>query len=304
MNSHTPKPKNLILLHRREHPSNNLFLVHDRSGDIVGYIEFCRHLTASFNCWGIQAERLENFAPVDVVIGDLAADYLKKIKQVQSEGPYYIAAWSFGAEVAFEMARLLEQNGEAVAFLAFIDAPGPGDGGRTDVPEFSLESEMALIKKYFRGMGLDKKLESVTGLKDFWPLVVKELEARRFHPEYLRRIVMDFDRNAVPVSPGLRIPQLVHYWNINRSFLSARRRYVPSGKLETQLYFYRAMRSRIDHRGQWDGYCVQPVTYRDVPGNHLSIFRQPLVRDFARMFSGDTGQGIKFPAPRLINGSR
>jgi len=39
----------------------------------------------------------------------------------QPSGPYHVAAWSSGGPVAFEMARLLEESGERVATLAFLD---------------------------------------------------------------------------------------------------------------------------------------------------------------------------------------
>lgn len=281
------KDRNLMLLRRQGGGEGNLFLVHDRSGDVVGYIEFCRQLLISVNCWGIQGGVLAGFAPREVSIEGIAGEYVEKMKRVQPLGPYLLGGWSFGGEVTFEMVRQLEALGEEIGFLAFIDAPGPQDGGQKDISGFSLETELALIKKYFPGMGLEARVLGLEGLEQFWPVIISELETRGFHPGYLRRIVADLDRNAVPFSAGLDIRRLVHYWNMNRSFLRARRRYIPGGKIKTRLYYYGAAESRRIEKGNWDDYCEQEVVYRELPGNHHSIFRLPLVQELARVFSLD-----------------
>src|SRR6185436_2978377 len=43
------------------------------------------------------------------------------IRQVQPEGPYQLAGWSFGGTIALEMAQQLQKGGESVAFLGVID---------------------------------------------------------------------------------------------------------------------------------------------------------------------------------------
>jgi thioesterase domain-containing protein len=51
----------------------------------------------------------------------MAEHYLAAIHQVQPEGPYQLAGWSFGGTVALEMAQQLQKTGESVAFLGIID---------------------------------------------------------------------------------------------------------------------------------------------------------------------------------------
>ena len=43
------------------------------------------------------------------------------MKQIQPEGPYYLGGFCLGGQVAFEMAKLLEKDGEKVALLGIID---------------------------------------------------------------------------------------------------------------------------------------------------------------------------------------
>ena len=51
----------------------------------------------------------------------MAEHYLAAIRQVQPEGPYQLAGWSFGGTLALEMAQQLQKGGESVALLAIID---------------------------------------------------------------------------------------------------------------------------------------------------------------------------------------
>ena len=52
----------------------------------------------------------------------LAQLYVGQLRLRQPLGPYRLAGWSLGGVVAFEMARILEQQGESVDFLGLIDS--------------------------------------------------------------------------------------------------------------------------------------------------------------------------------------
>jgi thioesterase domain-containing protein len=56
----------------------------------------------------------------------MAADYLKEIRTLQPEGPYFLGDYCFGGKVAFEMAQQLHAQGQKVALLALLDAYAPG----------------------------------------------------------------------------------------------------------------------------------------------------------------------------------
>jgi aspartate racemase len=59
-------------------------------------------------------------------VEEMAAHYLREIREVQSVGPYLLGGYCFGGKVAFEMAQQLCAQGEEVALLALIDAFAPG----------------------------------------------------------------------------------------------------------------------------------------------------------------------------------
>ncbi|XP_073462807.1 fatty acid synthase [Aquarana catesbeiana] len=80
----------------------HLFLVHPIEGSISAFQSLASKLNIS--CYGLQCTRA---APLDS-IQNLAEYYIQCIKQVQTEGPYWIAGYSFGACVAFEMCSQLQ----------------------------------------------------------------------------------------------------------------------------------------------------------------------------------------------------
>ena len=51
----------------------------------------------------------------------VAQSYIRMIKEVQRHGPYFLAGQSFGGLVAYEIASILTEQHEAVAFVAMID---------------------------------------------------------------------------------------------------------------------------------------------------------------------------------------
>jgi thioesterase domain-containing protein len=57
---------------------------------------------------------------------EMAARYIEAIRSVQATGPYRLAGWSAGGLIAYEMARQLSENGDAVEFVGLLDtAPDP-----------------------------------------------------------------------------------------------------------------------------------------------------------------------------------
>jgi acetoacetyl-CoA synthetase len=51
----------------------------------------------------------------------MSETYLAAVKEIQPHGPYWLAGYSAGGLVAWEMAKSLRHAGETVAFLGFLD---------------------------------------------------------------------------------------------------------------------------------------------------------------------------------------
>jgi thioesterase domain-containing protein len=74
-------------------------------------------------------------------VADLAADLVRRVREIQPVGPYYLLGTSFGGLIAHEMAAQLQGAGEPVALVALLDSY-PFPKAWRDLPALS-ESEFA-----------------------------------------------------------------------------------------------------------------------------------------------------------------
>lgn len=97
-------PEGSTIAHLNNVQSNErpLFFVHPIEGSVEAFKSLASKV--SIPCYGLQCTQA---APLDS-IPSLASYYLGCIKQVQPEGPYRIAGYSFGACVAFEICNQLQ----------------------------------------------------------------------------------------------------------------------------------------------------------------------------------------------------
>ncbi|WP_103070892.1 non-ribosomal peptide synthetase [Aquimarina sediminis] len=96
-----------------------LFVIHDGSGEIDGYLELTRKIN-NYRCYGIKFNTNDTQDVPDIT--ELASRYIKEIKSVQSTGPYTLLGWSLGGVIATEMAALLEKSDEKIENLIIIDS--------------------------------------------------------------------------------------------------------------------------------------------------------------------------------------
>ena len=97
------------------------FAVHGIGGNVLSYRALAKQMAEDQPFYGLQARGLDGTTPPHTRVEDMAVDYLREIRRLQPNGPYYIGGLSFGCPVALEMARLLRSEGEEVALLALID---------------------------------------------------------------------------------------------------------------------------------------------------------------------------------------
>jgi thioesterase domain-containing protein len=103
-----------------------LFLLPGAGGSLTYLVPLARRLGSHWPCWGLQALGYAEREAIPQRVEDIAAHYVALIRAHQPRGPYHLAGHSFGALVAYEMTRLLqEEEKETVAFLGLIDNAAP-----------------------------------------------------------------------------------------------------------------------------------------------------------------------------------
>ncbi|MFD7450268.1 amino acid adenylation domain-containing protein [Kitasatospora sp. NPDC059827] len=114
-----------------------LFCVHGGLGFALPFAALAEHLDPSRPVYGLQARGLSDDGPLPTALGQVAEEYLARIRAIQPHGPYHLLGWSYGGVVAHEMAVRLRAAGERVALLANLDAyPDDARGARPSDAEF------------------------------------------------------------------------------------------------------------------------------------------------------------------------
>jgi nonribosomal peptide synthetase DhbF len=135
---------------RTEGSKPPLFCIHPASGSSTVFSNLVKLLPNDLPVYGMQAKFLSDPEAGHCSIREMAACYIKAIRNVQPIGPYRLLGWSFGGVVLQEMAAQLEEQGEKLEVAILLDSALKGD-------VFSVEeakSELELIVALADAMGI------------------------------------------------------------------------------------------------------------------------------------------------------
>ena len=98
-----------------------LFLIHPARGIAFDYLILSKYIN-EFSIYGINDPGLMNSSNAFNSIEQMADYYIKTILEVQKNGPYRLGGWSFGGQVAIEMARQLTNKNYEVESVILFDS--------------------------------------------------------------------------------------------------------------------------------------------------------------------------------------
>jgi len=99
-----------------------LFFVHGWGGDVYGHLKLAKLLPPDQPSYGIQAVGLDGKSTRQITVEDMAAHYVTEIVSFQPDEPIYLAGYSMGGLIAFEVAQQLHRLCRRVAMLALLDS--------------------------------------------------------------------------------------------------------------------------------------------------------------------------------------
>ena len=98
------------------------FCVHGGAGSTLFLHQLARELGPVQPFYGVEPDGLDGKPFRYQTVEEMARYYLSEIRKVQPTGPYYLGGYCFGGLVAFEMARILQRQGEPPALVALFSA--------------------------------------------------------------------------------------------------------------------------------------------------------------------------------------
>jgi amino acid adenylation domain-containing protein len=255
-----------------------LFLVHGLGLNVLLYTTIINHLDPEQPVYGLQAKGLNGIDEPLGTIEEIASYYISEIMTIDREGPYQLAGYSLGGNIAYEMARQLKERGKKVSFIGLLDAvaedsvnhlPGfrqIGSRGKFlmnyvfwNISYFfkaSNESRFSVIRRRWRGLwkkvrGIDIRVE-----KDDRVSKGEQHEL----PKYLRKV--------------------------HRANLLAGRKYILK-PYDGSVHLFKAVHQTfyiVDpvYYG-WDKYALGGVIIHEIAGEHSSTFAPPNDKKFASL---------------------
>jgi thioesterase domain-containing protein len=97
-----------------------LFCISGKGGSVIALRPLAEALGPEQPLYGVTHHGIDP-GSLPTTLAAIAAIYVDAIRETQPEGPYYLAGYSAGGFIAFEVARQLQRSGQAVAFVALMD---------------------------------------------------------------------------------------------------------------------------------------------------------------------------------------
>lgn len=115
-------PESLLFPIRTTGSRQPLFLINAMGTGMLAYKLLAKYLDPEQPVYGIRALGMDDNQTPHNRIDQMAAAYIKEMRTVQAEGPYFIAGVCTGGTVAYEIACQLKSQNQKVVFLGLIDS--------------------------------------------------------------------------------------------------------------------------------------------------------------------------------------
>jgi thioesterase domain-containing protein len=220
----------------------------------------------------------------------MAEHYLAAIRQVQPEGPYQLAGWSFGGTVALEMAQQLQKSGESVAFLGIIDT--------------------RLYPTRFATFWHGSRVFLTSMLPHLWSYISDYLylPSAPSHPKHkqepsrffskLRAHFQTAEPGGETKLPNFKTSEFKRLLQVFQANVRADSRYRPQ-RYPGQVTLFKT--AHQDSTWGWGDIAANGVELHRIPGHHMNVLRSPQVQFLAEKLSACLAQADEvitpFPLP-------
>lgn len=99
-----------------------IFLFHPASGMVQCFYNLAKQWKISMPIYGVQDPSISKKELVYKDLNEMAEKYFLEIKKIQPAGPYYFIGYSFGGNIALEVASFLEKQNDRINLLVMLDS--------------------------------------------------------------------------------------------------------------------------------------------------------------------------------------
>jgi thioesterase domain-containing protein/acyl carrier protein len=260
------------------------FCVHGITGDVLWFTNLAQCLAPDQPFYGLQARGLDGIQGPFTELEAMAAYYIKEIRQIQPQGPYYLGGASYGGSVAFEMAQQLQAQDQQVALLAMFDNEPP-----------NVEPGFGQLKLFWQLMLALKSISNFPHwLKSFVEIGPHQMLARFQRKTHL--FAKEVRTKLNPSDLELREVTAADIIDYAAELPEHRRKLIEShhramSDYQPRLYTGRVTLFQAQRRPLfslyypelgWKKLAMGGVDIREIPGSHEGMFREPYVQVLAQ----------------------
>jgi amino acid adenylation domain-containing protein len=278
------------------------FCVHAVGGNVLEYYDIARHLGTDQPFYGFQSRGLDGSQTPHTRIEDMAAHYVKEMREFQPVGPYLIGGRSLGGTIAYEMARQLNAQGQEIGLLALLDSypvghaklSAQGYSSKSDARRYLRKAGAHLAN--MRSLPLGEKFGYLIDKSQYLPLRIKS--------RIWRTIYRSYQSLGQEVPRALRVVEEFNWL--------AAREYTPhfyDGRI-TLFWASTDLRAKFDLLEGWQALARGGMEVHEVPGTHIDMIKEPQVAELAKkldaclMRAQDQHSRASEPANPLITSER
>lgn len=248
----------LVKLKEGDEKKKPLILIHPIGGYVFCYKQLAECIKYEGSIYGVQAPQ---FPGSLISLEEIASNYLRAIRSLQPEGPYFLLGASFGGLVAYEMARQLADSGQQVGLLAMLDIIQP----------------TAASYKMSDG---DVMLELLIELFEGKPLPSNYLEGLS-SKEQVQRLMKSMRVEMLPFSEQQKIfEQVKMHWHALANYYP---KPYPGKIIFFQAHDKFSRDKGISLASTWSDLAKEGVTSHEISGNHITMIEQPHVDKLAHV---------------------
>jgi surfactin family lipopeptide synthetase A len=265
------------------------FCVHGGAGSTLFLHRLSRRLGTDFPFYSIEPEGMDGKKLEHRSVEEMAVHYLAQIRKVQPHGPYYLGGYCFGGIVAFEMARILQAQGEPPALVALFSA----------ALRFNHAVPQLAVQPPPRPFGA----RAATALSS--PIKTVTDRSRTAYWWFLPVLRTSIYKSLFGL--GLRVPPDMRTMYVAQTLGQAERAYKPKPYLGSLVLFYGPGTLDFGPNLGWDGLAEHFEHYVIGDGildSRRDIMNEPLVditgKELASLIIGERG-AHSLPAPLTAN---
>jgi len=285
------KVENPILI-KKSQKSKNLFLIHDGTGSVTPYMNFCKRINKPLNYWAFSFQ-LTEIAPINITVEEIATDYINKIKKIQPRGPYYIAGRCIGGVIAYEIVSQLEEQGDIVSDIILFD---PFKSNGKNHINFEITSEKRYVineiekilseANYYEATLLDIKKEILDGnnltINELWKMISSRLN---FLTSEQFEKIFGFNELGIHYDETFEKESAIVLFNKIRTLISAVKRYfIPVKPLDSNLFLIKSSSKNYRNQKNWSLYFKGKIETYEIDVSHELMFEPKYVGLISELF--------------------